>query len=78
MLEHPLGCFLGYTVGTLVDLKKLTGVKTKVRPNRLQGSASFFNRGANPWSRFGLTLVLFPVSYFLDTVLWAGLGIDFA
>ena len=56
--------------------KKLTGVKTKVRPNRLQGSASFFNRGADPWSRINLTVVLLPVSFFLVTVLWAGPGIN--
>ena len=77
MLEHPLGWFLGYTVGTLVDLKKFTGVKSKDRPNRLQGSPSLFNADGDPWSQIDLTLVLLPVSFFFDTVLWAGPGINF-
>ena len=74
----PLGLLSGiYYRNPSGPKNKFAGVKTKVRPNRLQGSASLFRRGADPWSRFGLTLVLFPVNYFLDTVLWAGPGIDF-
>jgi len=75
---RPLGMLYGiYCRNPSGSKNKFTGVKTNVMPNRLQGLASFFNRGANPWSRFGLTLILFPVNYFLDTVLWAGPGIDF-